>query len=49
VNVTAPTGYSIINNPLVPANAQVGTMLDDGANGSTKVPAGSVIFAFVNG
>ena len=49
VNVTAPTGFSIINNPLVPANAQVGTMLDDGANGSTKVPAGSTIFAFIDG
>lgn len=49
VNVVCSNGFTLVNNPLVPANAQIGTMLDDGANGNTVVPAGSVIFAFVNG
>ena len=49
VNVTVGTGFTMVNNPLVPSNAQIGTMLDDGANGTTKVPAGSTVYSFKNG
>jgi hypothetical protein len=46
VNVTANPGYTLVSTPLVPANAAISTLLDDGANGNTVVPAGSTVFTF---
>ena len=48
VNVVCSNGFTMVNNPLVPSNSQVGTLLKDNANGGT-VPAGSALFVYVNG
>ena len=52
VNVVCSNGYTIINTPLVPANAQISNLLNDGGTGGSGpvvVPANSSVFTFSGG
>jgi hypothetical protein len=48
VNVVCSNGFTMVNVPLIPANAQISALLPDDQNGGT-VPAGSTVFAYVDG
>jgi len=45
VNVVCSNGYTLVNTPLVPANAQISALLPDNQNGGT-IPAGTTVFTF---